>query len=76
MTLEQLKVIISADDSKFQKALKNVEKSIKNIPANTSVGSGFDSATKKVYDFAKVYNNALDAIYEQTHHTAEKARKE
>ena len=75
MTLEQLKVIISADDSKFQKALKDVEKSIKHIPTNSKLGDSFDAASVKAYDFVKSYNRALDAIYESTHHTAEMARK-
>ena len=73
MTLDEMKIIISADDSKFNKAINRVKSSIAGIKTS-NVGKGFDAATPKVETFERRFVKTLNTIQKSNEKTAKAYR--
>ena len=65
MTVEEMKVVITADDSKFSKAINKIKSSIASIKTG-NVGKGFDQAIPKVETFATRMVKSMDKVVKKS----------
>jgi len=75
MDIEKLKVLITADDSKFQKAIRNIQNSIKRLNTN-NLDDGLVKAETKVGSLEKSYSKAMDSIVSSTKSATSKVANE
>ena len=73
MTVDELKVVISADDSKFSKAINRVKSSLKGV-ASVNVGKGLDKSNASVDKFRSNYLRAMKDFEKSTNKSSKAVR--